>query len=278
LGARLLLEDHGPVRHLRLARTWLGRPAFWTGAYIVDGLLVDCGPPALAHAVEQLLESEPLVGLVLTHHHEDHVGAAALLARRRGLTPRIHPVGLARVRDGFTIELYRRYAWGRPGPAPVAPLGGAVRGRTLAFEVVPTPGHTDDHVCLFQPERGWLFTGDLFLSERLRYLRHDEDLTGLVASLEKVAQLPVREVFCAHRGRIAEGPAALARKAAWLKELRERIRERLGAGEEEAAIARRLVGPEGLVTWLSRGHFSARNFVRAVARGAAAPTVPEADP
>lgn len=277
MGGRLRVEEHGPVRHLRLARTWLGRPAFWTGAYLVDGLLLDCGPPALAGAVDRLLQGEPLVGLVLSHHHEDHVGAAALLAKRRGLVPQIHPAGLARVRDGFAIELYRRYAWGAPGPAPAVPLGAEVRGRTLVFEVVATPGHSDDHVCLFQPERGWLFTGDLFLAERLRYLRHDEDLTGLIASLRRVARLPAREVFCAHRGRIAEGPAALARKAAWLTELRERIIERLAAGEDEAAIARRLVGPEGLVTWLSRGRFSARNFVRAVAR-AGLPRPSERDP
>jgi hypothetical protein len=31
-------------------------------------------------------------------------------------------------------------------------------------------------------------------------------------------------------------------------------------------VARRAVGPEGFLTWLSRGRFSALNFVKAVAR------------
>jgi hypothetical protein len=27
------------------------------------------------------------------------------------------------------------------------------------FEVIPTPGHCPDHVCLFEREQGWLFNG-----------------------------------------------------------------------------------------------------------------------
>jgi glyoxylase-like metal-dependent hydrolase (beta-lactamase superfamily II) len=121
-------------------------------------------------------------------------------------------------------------------------------------------------VCLFEPERGWLFTGDLFLAERLKYLRSDEDLVLLIESLERVVRLPLRAVFCAHRGPLADGPAALRRKAEGLAALRDRVRELLAEGLPEAEIARRAVGPEGWLTWASFGRFSARNFVRALSR------------
>lgn len=120
--------------------------------------------------------------------------------------------------------------------------------------------------CLYEPDRGWLFTGDLFLAERLRFLHADEDLDALIRSLETVARLPLREVLCAHRGPVRDGPAALRRKAENLRTLRERIAALLRQGLPEKEIARRVVGGEGLLTWLSRGRFSARNFVRAVAR------------
>jgi hypothetical protein len=62
------------------------------------------------------------------------------------------------------------------------------------------------------------------------------------------------------------GLAALARKGEQLQELRGRARELLGQGLAEGEVARRVVGREGPMTWISRGHFSAVNFVRAVAR------------
>jgi len=248
-----------------MARSLLGRPLYWTGAYLVDGLLLDCGPPAAAHELLRFLEGRRLEGLVLTHHHEDHVGAAAALARR-GLVPRIHAAGVRPLNHGFPVQPYRRLVWGMPARVAAEPLGTEVRTRALSLEVIHTPGHSPDHVCLFEPQRGWLFTGDLFLGERLRYLRRDEDLGALIASLRAVADRPARQVFCAHRGVVHDGPGALRRKLQLLEELRGRILDLLGRGLAQKEIARRLLGPEGPITWLSLGHFSARNFVRAVAR------------
>jgi hypothetical protein len=97
-------------------------------------------------------------------------------------------------------------------------------------------------------------------------LRADEDLDLLITSLETVARLPLREVLCAHRGPIRDGPAALRRKAEHLRTLRERAAELLRQGLPEREVTRRVVGREGFLTWFSLGQFSARNFVRAVAR------------
>jgi glyoxylase-like metal-dependent hydrolase (beta-lactamase superfamily II) len=259
------VETHGEVVFVRMARAVLGRPLYWTGAYLVDGLLLDCGPPALARDLLRALEGRAVDALVLTHHHEDHAGGAALLARARGVRPRIHPAGIAPVREAAPIPIYRRATWGQPAPAEAEPLGAAVETRSLRFEVVPTPGHAADHVCLLERSRGWLFTGDLFLAERLRYLRSDEDVLALLASLRQASRLPAAEVFCAHRGPVRGGVAALARKAAWLEELRGRVLDLLARGLPEREVARRAVGREGLLTAVSGGEFSALNFVRALA-------------
>jgi glyoxylase-like metal-dependent hydrolase (beta-lactamase superfamily II) len=260
------VETHGALTFLRMARRLLGRPIYWTGAYYVDGVLVDCGPPATARELLRLLEGRSLHGLLVTHHHEDHMGASALLRARRGVVARAHPGALPLLAHGFTQEAYRRLAWGRPPRVAAEPIEGDVVLGGLRLQPVHTPGHSPDHLCFFEPERGWLFTGDLFLAERLRFLRSDEDLDGLIASLEAVARLPLREVLCAHRGPLREGPAALRRKAERLRKLREDIAELLRQGVPEGEIARRVVGGEGFLTWFSRGRFSARNFVRAVAR------------
>ena len=40
----LQLDQHGPITAIRMARSLLGRPVYWTAAYLVDGLLIDSGP------------------------------------------------------------------------------------------------------------------------------------------------------------------------------------------------------------------------------------------
>jgi len=258
--------DLGEITFFRMARRLLGWPAYWTGAYLVDGLLVDCGPPATARAFVEALAARPVEALVVTHHHEDHMGAAAELRAARGVEVQASAAALPLLSRGFAQEGYRRLAWGRPPHVEARPLGDAVATRGLRFEVVPTPGHSPDHVCFFERERGWLFTGDLFLAERLRYLREDEDLEALIASLDRVCALPARRVFCAHRGEVRDGPAALARKRDRLAALVARVHEMQAAGLAEAEITRRAVGPEGFLTWYSGGRFAARHFVRAASR------------
>jgi glyoxylase-like metal-dependent hydrolase (beta-lactamase superfamily II) len=260
-------ETYGEITFIRMARAVLGRPLYWTGAYLVDGLLLDCGPPATARELVRLTADRALHGLVLTHHHEDHVGAAPLLAAQRGLAPRVHAAGLPLLEHGFRQEPYRRVVWGGAPRFRASALGSEVTSRSLRLQVIPTPGHSIDHVCLFEEDRGWLFTGDLFLAERLRYLRSDEDLGHLIDSLAAVARLPAREVFCAHRGPVRGGVAALTRKAEHLRALRGRVLDLLGQGLPEPEVARRAIGPEGPMTWISRGGFSVRNFVRSIARG-----------
>jgi len=256
-------EEHGEVAFYRMARRVAGWPMYWTGAYLVDGWLIDCGPPATARAFVRALQGTTLEGLVVTHHHEDHMGAAAALLAARGLEAHVHAAGVPLLEGGFEQEGYRRLAWGRPPRVRARALGAEVTTRSLRLEVVHTPGHAPDHVCFFERERGWLFTGDLFLAERLRYLRADEDLDALIASLDRVSSLPARQAFCAHRGPVRGGVDALRRKRDHLVSGRDRARALLAQGLPEREVARRVVGREGFLTWYSGGRFAARNFVRA---------------
>jgi glyoxylase-like metal-dependent hydrolase (beta-lactamase superfamily II) len=61
--------------------------------------------------------------------------------------------------------------------------------------VIPTPGHSPDHICLFEAQQGWLFSGDAYIGGKDRALRAGYDIHGIIASLKRLSELPVTTIF-----------------------------------------------------------------------------------
>jgi glyoxylase-like metal-dependent hydrolase (beta-lactamase superfamily II) len=261
-----IVEDHGPLTRLRMAQSFFGRPIHEVSAYRVGDLLIDSGPPETAERLAAWCQIEGIRQVVLTHHHEDHAGGAPVLAEKLGLAVSAPAPTAGILASGARVPLYRRLVWGTPRRVRAAPLGEVFEGGGCRFQVIPTPGHAFDHVCLFEETRGWLVSGDLFVHERVKFLRRIEDLDLHLESLRKVRALEPTLLLCAHAGVVRDGAAALARKIAWWEETREKVRELQAHGLGEREIARRLLGGEGFLTYLSLGDFSKRNLVRAMAR------------
>jgi hypothetical protein len=73
-------------------------------------------------------------------------------------------------------------------------------------------------------------------------------------------------MFDAHRGLVAPAIDALDRKIDWLSATLTTIESRIGSGDDDATIVRRVLGGEDLAALVSRGGYSRRNLVRAVRR------------
>lgn len=71
-----------------------------------------------------------------------------------------------------------------------------IGGRII--EVLHTPGHSPGHMCFWEKERGYLFTGDLVYKDTLLAYYPSTDPAAYLASLERIAELPVKRVFPAH--------------------------------------------------------------------------------
>ena len=257
------IETHGPVTRLQFSRSLFGRPVHWVSAYYLDGLLVDSG---LYYTRNELVAQARALGVrqvFCTHQHEDHTGGAGALYRRLGLPPQAGADTAPHLIRPPHIHLYRRLVWGRPEPTP-AQVVAHVETDHYRFEVIPTPGHSPDHTVLYEPRLGWTFSGDLFIHEQAKYLRTDEDLAQLVASLRRVAALDPQRLFCAHLGVVETPRAAIERKLRYWEGLRGKVQDLRRQGRPLAAISQAVLGPEGPMTRFSRGHISKLNLTRAL--------------
>lgn len=262
------LRRVGDVTQLAMARTVLGRPLYVACAYYVDGLLVDNGPPVTQGELAQLLAQMEVRHAVLTHAHEDHAGANPVL-QSRGITPLAHPLSLDALAHPPHQRPYQWLVWGRHPASSAIPLGEEVRTRAYHFRVIHTPGHSPDHVSLFEERRGWLFGGDLFLSPYVKVMRLDEDPHATIASLRKVLALPMTTLFCAGGRIVEDGHPALQRKLDFMERLRDAARERHARGMPPRRIRLELLGRETWWPVFTTGHFSKQHLIDALVKNAA---------
>jgi glyoxylase-like metal-dependent hydrolase (beta-lactamase superfamily II) len=255
----------GEVRVFRMARSLFGRAVYFTAAYWVDGLLVDTGCFYTERELLSCLEGLPLEWVVNTHSHEDHVGGNGAVQRRFGTRVLVHPSAISLLAAPGTSRVLRPYQkvmWGYPAPSEALPIGERVETSHHVFQVIHTPGHSPDHISLFEPTQGWLFCGDAYVGGRDRALRADYNIWQIIASLKKMAARDVEWLF--------PGSGKVRDKAAM--EIAEKIRYLEETGEEVLAlhrkcwgygrIRRRLFGRESTIAYITLGHFSGRHLVR----------------
>ena len=92
-------------------------------------------------------------------------------------------------------------------------------GRTL--EVMSTPGHTPDAICLLDRKNGLLFTGDTYYPAPIWLYRPETDLDAYVHSVERIAELSphLRLLLTSHNIPVAD-PSNLPRLLVAIKEVR----------------------------------------------------------
>jgi len=263
----LKINHFDVVTRFDMARDFIGRRRYWTTAYLVDGMMMDTGYAHSAPELIQALSNETVVRIVNTHSHEDHIGANGHLQHQRDTLeilaqPLALPI-LADPRGKQSLQFYRRMFWGWPEPSRGQPVAdqALIKTEHYCFRVVYTPGHSPDHLCLYESEQGWLFTGDLFVGGRDRATRADYDIWQIIASLKQIAMLPAVKLFPGS-AQVRENPKReLDAKISYLEDLGEQVLEFHQQGWEVQEIVRTLCGGPMLVELFTLGHFSRRRLI-----------------
>jgi len=258
------VEQIGEVRKFRLARTISGRGLYFTAAYWVDGLMVDTGCAYTVHELLESLDDLPVRCIVNTHSHEDHIAGNAALQAKFGADVLAHPEALPILTQPRKRRLrpYQLVMWGYPEPSDGTAIGDFVQTERHRFEVMLTPGHSSDHICLYEPKEGWLFTGDVYVGGRDRALRLDYNVWQIIDSLKDLASLDVKILFPGSGTTRVSPRSELMRKIKYLEETGQQVLALHRQGWSRRRIRRRLFGGEMPIAYYTLGHFSGRNLVR----------------
>ena len=258
------VERGGEVVKIRMANRLFGRPLYYTAAYWVDGLLIDTGCPRTSRELLSLIEELRLERIVNTHSHEDHIGGNALLQEKFGVEILAQPLALPFLADPrrLNLQLYRRIIWGLPLSSLGSQIGDMVETGRYSFQVIPTPGHSEDHISLYEPHQGWLFAGDAYIGGLDKALQADSDIYAIITSLKRLSALSTKRLFQGS-GTVRDDPQeAIEKKAEYLAELGERVWRLHGQGLSPREIRDRLLGRELPIAYWTLGHFSGLNLVR----------------
>jgi len=250
------------VIQIRLCRYPEFVPAATVSVYLVDGLLVDSGPAHTAEELVDFLGHKPVAVVVNTHFHEDHIAAKKFLQDRFAVPIFAPLLSVDRIIKPASLYPYQEEVWGYPVPSRVSPLGKTVRTEKYSFEVILTPGHDRDHVCLFEPERRWIFSGDLFIGRKPTVCRPMDDQWQIIEDLKTIRSLNPCLLFPAPGRVIVDPMETLDGVINHLESLGRRIEALNETGLSLSEIRQEVFGEEDPISKFTQNQFSTENMVR----------------
>ena len=189
-------------------------------SFIVEGstrVLIDagCGP----RAVDTLLEQHPVDFVISSHSHPDHtalnwkfIGSPIYAPRYAADTfGNFELLGERFVDRGPRVAEWRQFVTGAMNFKTALPTHTYADGDVFDFGgislvAIHTPGHTVDHMCLFEPASAVLLTFDIDLTSFGPWYGHREsDLDAFERSIRKAMELRPRVVVSSHKGIITDG-------------------------------------------------------------------------
>ena len=213
--------------HVKLLYTYTPIPAYekYIGAYLCTGrknAIIDPGPktaiPGLIKAIKEVgLQPEQIDYIMLTHIHIDHAGGtgtalkllknARVVVNQRGVKHLIDPAALTKGSIDTLGELVSEYGEIEPVDADriiTGEDGKIIDLGNSKLQIVLTPGHAAHHLCIFEPAKGVLFSGDtagIFHNGLLRLTTPPPfRLRETLESLDKITALNPKIICYGHLG------------------------------------------------------------------------------
>jgi len=260
--------EHQGVSYYKFGRSPFGRPTMFSIIYFVDGLLIDTGHRKMKAEIFDAIKHLKVEKIFITHHHEDHTGNITLLQRHFKCPVYASKLCCALMKQPPAISFAQKMLWGqRPPYTDLKPISEVLQTKEHTFNIMPIPGHAADMVALYEPDKKWLFSADLYINSYIGYFLANENIAQQMASLKLALALDFNTLFCGHNPQLQGGKAKLQEKLRFLKTFYDRVAEQHHSGLSPKQIFKTLRLKENVfVKLLSNGQLSKMNMVRSVVR------------
>lgn len=164
--------------------------------------LVDAGM-GIADRVKKRINDVNIDSIVLTHRHIDHVADAKELSDELDATLYAAPKEARALREGDDMSILSSSFGMSFSPLEIETLE---TDTFSGFEVLLTPGHTEESICLYHEDEKILFSGDTVFANggAGRTDLPTGDRKKLVESIGKLNKLQVDSMYPGHMSTVRE--------------------------------------------------------------------------
>jgi glyoxylase-like metal-dependent hydrolase (beta-lactamase superfamily II) len=186
-----------------------------THCYLLNGskhsLLIDTGLGICdIRKIVTELTDKPIIA-VATHVHWDHLGGHKYFSNFYAHEAELNwlngefPLSMEQIREmvidrcdlpeEFDVNDYEFF---QGTPTKLLQDNDVLDIGNRSVQILHTPGHSPGHMCFWEKDTGFLFTGDLVYKDTLFAFFPSTDPEAYLNSLERLSMLPVNSVFPGH--------------------------------------------------------------------------------
>ena len=163
-------------------------------AFIVDTGVGNYVNPVWPQLEELKVGPEKLKGVVLTHAHHDHAMGVFIILQKAEPKVFVHKHDSQNIASRLGSHLIQ------------VKEGDIIETELWPLKVIWTPGHTEGGMCLYNEDKGILFSGDTVFpgGNYGNYRGESGGLTAMIDSLRKLSELKVDVMLPGHGSPVFE--------------------------------------------------------------------------
>jgi len=231
-----------------------GTPFFSVASFLIDGLLIDCGSQNAKDEFLKILNFDEIDKCVLTHHHEDHIGACYDIINKHN--KHIYANRLTAFLVSFKMKLpsERLYTSGTPKPCRVHELPSLkeIKTKNDKLKIIPSPGHCNNHISFYHEEKRFLFSADSFIEKNV--ISNWEDANKMLETTKSYLRLKPKLIFSSDCN--IYSPDKLKKFIIYWTDIKEQSITLFKQGLKPRKIVKRIFGKESFVKSATKGDVS----------------------